>query len=291
VYDGAGRFYDAALGLYLQPDPFGAAPEAPESLNRYAAPGVSTFPTVGSVPGSGSRLLADFANSLKVNYAQAVVGKQIYFALSTLLEPYAMRRTWRAVLEEYPEFVPKHRLLDTALSFGYLTQKALKRGLAGSRIGDALLSAHQRFLDRTLLKNSDVVLKRRWRQFDVVVNNTRFGRGAARLLGESGEAAFDLGLGMTLDVGLQAVNDWGMWRSGQLTGPQYVGRVVSAGAGGALGWWAGGVTAGFVAGGPGGAVVGAVAGAVVGILVEVLYELVIEPLAIYPFFGLNPKEK
>jgi RHS repeat-associated protein len=54
VYDGAGRFYDPVLGLYLQPDPFGGAPEAPGSLNRYAAPGVSTLPTLGSVPTGGA---------------------------------------------------------------------------------------------------------------------------------------------------------------------------------------------------------------------------------------------
>jgi hypothetical protein len=266
------------LGLYLQPDPFGAAPEAPESLNRYAAPGVSTFPTVGSVPGGGSRLLAGFANSLKVNYAQAVIGKQIYCALSTLLAPHAMRRIWRAVLEEYPEFVPKHKLLDTALGLGYLTQKALKHRIAGNRIGDTFLNAHQRLLDKTLLKNSDVVWKQRWRQFDVVVNNTRFGRGAAWLLGESGEAALDWGFGVAFDVGLQVVNDWGMWKSGRLTGWQYSGRILSAGAGGTLGF-----AVGFAIGGP--------AGAAAGILIEVAWELVVEPYIIYPWFNLNPKEK
>jgi hypothetical protein len=74
VYDGAGRFYDAALGLYLQPDPFGAAPEAPESLNRYAAPGVSTFPTVGSVPGGG-RNHQDFTIELGLTAANKMLGR------------------------------------------------------------------------------------------------------------------------------------------------------------------------------------------------------------------------
>jgi hypothetical protein len=73
VYDGAGRFYDAALGLYLQPDPFGAAPEAPESLNRYAAPGVSTFPTVGSVP-NGGRSYQDFTIKAGLTAANKMFG-------------------------------------------------------------------------------------------------------------------------------------------------------------------------------------------------------------------------
>lgn len=40
-YHGA-RYYDPWVGSYVQPDPFGGLPQAPQSFNRYGAPVVST---------------------------------------------------------------------------------------------------------------------------------------------------------------------------------------------------------------------------------------------------------
>jgi RHS repeat-associated protein len=276
MYVGDGRYYDAALGVFLQPDPFGGAPEAPASLNRYAALGVSTLPTLGSVPG-GTPNFRPFFDSLRVNYAQAVTGAQLGRFISDLLSPHAMRTTWREVLEDYVEALPKNKLLDTALGLGYLTQKALKPRLTGSRIGNAFLNAHRRLLDWVFFKNTEFVWRQRWNQYSVVVNNTRLGRTVTSLLSESGEAFLDLSIGVAFDVGLQAVNDWGMWRRGELTGWQFGERVFWAGVGGGLGFGVG-----FLIGGP--------IGAAAGILIEVVYELGIQPL-IYRWRDLNPRSK
>jgi len=51
----------------------GCYAKAPESLNRYAAPGVSTFPTVGSVPGGG-RNYQDFTIELGLTAANKMLG-------------------------------------------------------------------------------------------------------------------------------------------------------------------------------------------------------------------------
>jgi RHS repeat-associated protein len=75
VYDGDGRFFDPALGVYVQPDPFGGAPEAPASLNRYAAAGVSTLPTLGSVPTRNARRnYQDFVAQLRDTSANKTLG-------------------------------------------------------------------------------------------------------------------------------------------------------------------------------------------------------------------------
>jgi hypothetical protein len=71
------------LALYLQPDPFGGAPvlrdtqdagaKATASLNRYAMPGMSTFTTLGSVPGSRQGL-PDFIVEMSLTTANKTIG-------------------------------------------------------------------------------------------------------------------------------------------------------------------------------------------------------------------------
>lgn len=140
-----------------------------------------------------------------------------------------------------------------------------------------MLEAGQRGLDRLLLTNSAEVHLKRLRWVPQVINDAPVGRTAAWLLTEPGQKALDFGIGMGIDVGVQASLDLGMLRRGELTGSQYGERLAWAGAGSVLSWAA--ITA-----------VGGPWGIAAGIVVAVGYDLFLQPI-IYRLRGLNPGDR
>jgi RHS repeat-associated protein len=99
VYAGDGRYYDPALGLYLQPDPFGGASGAPPSRNRYAVTQVSTFPTVGSVPGGGQDFGVLF-HTLTLNSGKAASSLTLTHILAPLPKRVARKTQWTPQVDE-----------------------------------------------------------------------------------------------------------------------------------------------------------------------------------------------
>jgi hypothetical protein len=91
------RWYDPEVALYLQPDPFGGAPvlrdtqdagaKATASLNRYAMPGMSTFTTLGSVPGNKSNYW-----DLIVSLGDATANKTVGYLADEHLIPAGLDR-------------------------------------------------------------------------------------------------------------------------------------------------------------------------------------------------------
>jgi hypothetical protein len=284
VYDGAGRVFDPALGLYLQPDPFGGAPEAPESLNRYAAPGVSTFPTVGSVPGDGHNYanlvvqLAELHHSLEVNSGKAGLVLIIASKLAPRLRQASLVE--RLVKETYLRRVAKHALLEKGTDAALGTIESLWRGRGVRPIVGGLLSPLYgplkalKVLNTTYVKETRLVSR-------LVPNEAPLGRLAGWLAKDRWglEApGLDLGVGLVVDVGFQAISDLGMLRRGELTRGQYAGRLGVEFGGSVASWWVAGQVGGAF-GGP--------AGFVAGIAVAVTYDFLFKPF-LYEWLDLNP---
>jgi hypothetical protein len=295
VYDGAGRFYDAALGLYLQPDPFGAAPEAPESLNRYAAPGVSTFPTVGSVPGGSNGALF---NSLWTNAAKAATAWGLDKGASLYLRSLHRnkRQFSRMALGELGHF--RFRVPDEVMAYPLEHYIGRLRGKSFWRVMDR--GGWYRYVDAATGAYDDTAqyllfyLRRAGiddafefvgsPQFRNLVNKSPLGRLAGRLaLTKTGRHALDLFGGAVVDVGFQFVWDLAFerdltWRErGLRVAAELPGTAASWAIGSATGWLAG-MAFGAAAAGP--------VGLVVGLGVAVIYDLYGKP-EIYKRLGLD----
>jgi hypothetical protein len=288
VYDGAGRFYDAALGLYLQPDPFGAAPEAPESLNRYAAPGVSTFPTVGSVPDSGHghaglivqyagliATLSEIQNALDLNSAKAGLGLVVADKLAPRLLKASLVE--RLVEETVLSRVPKHMRLEKMIDVG-LGATGVLRNVVGDR---APVRASNRFfswlygLNTSWVEETVLVPK-------MVPSDARLRRLAGWLAKDQwGQEALGFGVGLIIDVGVQGISDLGMLWRGELTWGQYGKRLGVEAVGSGLGW-----TAGFIAVSLLG--LSNPVGIAVAIIASTAFDLLVKP-SIYDRAGLNPR--
>jgi hypothetical protein len=118
----------------------GCYAKAPESLNRYAAPGVSTFPTVGSVPGGGHghagltvqyagliATLSEIQNALDLNSAKAGLGLVVADKLAPrLLKASLMERlVAEAVLRRVPKHMRLERMIDVGLGATGVLQNAI----------------------------------------------------------------------------------------------------------------------------------------------------------------------
>jgi RHS repeat-associated protein len=277
------RWYDPEVALYLQPDPFGGAPEAPASLNRYAMPGMSTFTTLGSVPGSRQNYVDLVVNWSEVNSAlNSNVGKAgLGLIVANALEPRLLKASQveRLVKESILRRVPKYAHLEKMVGVGFGTL-----GVLQSRIGDnALFHASDRFLAWLYELNTRWVEEARWVP-KMVPSDAPLGRLAGWLAEDRwGVPApkLDLGVGLVIDVGIQGASDFGMLRRGELTLPQYGGRLAVEAGGSFAAWGAGTfvvVALGFSA--PVGFAVAAVTSTVFDLFGK-------QPL--YDFFGLNPR--
>jgi hypothetical protein len=294
VYDGAGRFYDAALGLYLQPDPFGAAPEAPESLNRYAATGVSTFPTVGSVPGGGASA-GEVTFSLITNLSKLLVDETKVSPQFKLWGSgfrswlYGLSRIERWVLEKYPVEIAKSARLAGAIDAGYGLLRRLRFGRHWAQNMAVGTTRGVGYAGLGMLRglNTETVWKTRWVR-EVVANEAWWGRAGGRVaqseaLRWTGRQLGGLFAGAVVDVGFQFLWDAAFerdltWRErGLRVAAELPGTAASWAIGGATGWLAG-MAFGAAAAGP--------VGLVVGLGVAVIYDLYGKP-EIYKRLGLD----
>jgi hypothetical protein len=90
-----GIMYDPMVGIYAQPDPFGGVPEAPQSLNLYAATSVG-----GGMPGAGQAAVPSLTGlSLATSFAKSAT----FETLARLTwGPFGYART-RILREAYAE--------------------------------------------------------------------------------------------------------------------------------------------------------------------------------------------
>jgi hypothetical protein len=76
-WDG-GRYYDPVVGIHLQPNPFGGVPEAPQSLNLYAATSVGRgMPGAGQAAVNGPNHLQGLFNATAQNTIAGLMGLPI----------------------------------------------------------------------------------------------------------------------------------------------------------------------------------------------------------------------
>jgi hypothetical protein len=288
VYVGDGRWYDAALSVFLQPDPFGGAPEAPESLNRYAAPGVSTLPTLGSVPGGGRgyanltigytgliATLSEINSTLNFNSGKAGLGLIIADKLAPRLLKASLVE--RLVEEKVLKRIPRYARLEKVIGAGLGAT-----GVVQNRIGNnALFRTSDRFFSWLYKLNTSWIEETRLVP-KIVPSDAPLGRLAGWLAKDRwGLPApmADLGVGLVIDVGIQAVFDFGMLWRGELTGRQYAGRLGVEAFGSLASWGAGTVVAGAF-GGP--------VGVIAAIAASVIYDLAFKPI-LYNWLNLNPR--
>jgi RHS repeat-associated protein len=105
-YDGA-RYYDPWVGSYVQPDPFGGLPQAPQSLNRFglAADSIPAYVLAQYEPGSVSPLAVDAGKLavLKSVSKGLLANPLVQFGLNKAL----ISTVWE---EPLPEGLIKYRL-------------------------------------------------------------------------------------------------------------------------------------------------------------------------------------
>jgi hypothetical protein len=294
VYDGAGRFYDAALGLYLQPDPFGAAPEAPESLNRYAATGVSTFPTVGSVPGGGASA-GEVTFSLITNLSKLLVDETKVSPQFKLWGSgfrswlHGLSRIERWVLEKYPVEIAKSARLAGAIDAGYGLLKRLRFGRHWAQNMAVGTTKGVGYAGLGMLRglNTETVWKTRWVR-EVAANEAWWGRAGGRVaqsgaLRWTGRQLGGLLSGAVVDVGFQFA--WDLAFERDLTWRERGLRVAAELPGTAASWVAGGVS-GWAVGALAGSAVGGPVGFAIGLAVAMIYDRYYKP-GVYESLGLD----
>jgi hypothetical protein len=185
----------------------------------------------------------------------------------------------RLVAETVLRRVPKHMRLEKMIDVG-LGATGVLRNAMGDR---APVRASNRFfswlygLNTSWVEKTVLVPK-------MVPSDAPLGRLAGWLAKDRwGLPApmSDLGVGLAVDVGIQGISDLGMLWRGELTLPQYGGRLVVEAAGSGVAWAAGALAVvAFGATGP--------VGVAVAIIASMIIDLTIKPW-VYEEMGLNPR--
>jgi hypothetical protein len=308
-YDGL-HYYDPWVGTYIQPNPFGGAPEASGTRSRY---GVVSSRAADQAQARAYAPMPDLAlfGPLAVNIGKAG-SKWVIFheAVRGLRSVHRNSRQVTRLVDEvgylYFRHVPSEAA-DSAISY-YLGRSF--RSLGGGNYKSA--SQFRRVAlegGLTLYQNVDTgvydvslgYLMVRLEQaglgdaaefvaaHDVrsLVSKSPVGRVAGWLaLTKTGQHVLDLGFGLGIDVGVQGIIDLGMLTHGELTPGQYAGRLGVAAFGSGVSW-AAGQEAAYLAATYLGASLGGPIGIGIGIGVAIIYDVAIQPL-LYKQLGLNP---
>jgi hypothetical protein len=288
VYDGDGRWYDAALGVFLQPNPLGGAPESPGSLNRYASVGIGPDDTFAPNLSVNQGALNDFMNSAWQNFTKAKFAGQVEnVAVAYLRHVHRTGRIPGGVKTVY-ELVSVNETKEAAIGWGYLAVNRLRRWVPKGSIADSLLDWAQVRLDVKLLENL------RWeaRQVPLPPLETAAARRAAWLTQSRwGKHLPGLAVGIGIDVGWQV--GWDLLFNPDLTLGQRVERAAWEVPGSVGSYVVGGLAAYTVSGIASvtghaaiGAAIGGPIGFAFGIGVAIVYDLWLKP-KIYEWRGLG----
>jgi hypothetical protein len=281
VYHGDGRWYDPAIAHTLQPDPFGGVPQLPQTLNRYAVtPGASV---VGQMAGGWNPL----DNPVVFNFGKGTASYLLAESAGKGLRAYH-RAAFRVAIDPIwgtaTKLVPASALAEEAI-LKVATAGLMTKALVGAPPGSLrarLFSLGRDWFENALLLNSELVTQ------DIIVGYSArrwYDLPAGRLAGRLGlwatkgwgKYALDWGLGLGVDVGVQAWIDAG---DPYLTPRQKNRRLFWAGAGSSLSW----ITALVLVPGGGWAALG------VGVLANVIWDVWIQP-QIFEATGLDPSRR